>query len=567
MIRSSSLRRVWAVVQAVLIISSTMFTVSLVSIATSAGSAGPAAAAAPTCITSPTDFANALLAAIPAPDTASNIEAILAWEQMEGGNWYNTAKFNPLDTTLVYDNSQLYEPNPPAPVQAYNNWNDGVEATLITLTQTTIGGVNPYDAILAALAQGNNPQAVAQAIDNSVWGTTGVTGDLPPYAPAPNYDPPSPPWQPACSVNTSGQAWVTVAGGSDFCRPVGAGPDNVASYLACTPYNGSTFGTTITSGITDWGYNTDRAWVNVNGAVDYCRQVGLGPNNVASAVECTPFNGTSFGATVLSGVLDWGYPTGAAWVSVYGGVEYCRRVGTGPNNVASALACTPFNGTSFGSTSLSGIVDWGYPTAADWVNVNGAVDYCRQVGLGPNNVASALECTSFNLLSFGSTVLSGIVDWGYPTGAAWVSVSGGADYCRRVGAGPDNIASALECTSFNGTSFGSTSLSGIVDWGYPTGQNWVSLAGNATYCRQVGGGPNLVSSYLECTTFAGGDPSTYASGLADWGYGSGAGWAQGPGGVDYCAWQSPAILNCTSFSGQQFGYTQVSGPQPWGYGS
>ncbi|MHB8429992.1 MAG: hypothetical protein ACYDDZ_05610, partial [Acidimicrobiales bacterium] len=66
MIRSSSLRRVWAVVQAVLIISSTMITVSLVSIATSAGSAGPAAAAAPTCITSPTDFANALLAAIPA---------------------------------------------------------------------------------------------------------------------------------------------------------------------------------------------------------------------------------------------------------------------------------------------------------------------------------------------------------------------------------------------------------------------------------------------------------------------------------------------------------------------
>ncbi len=567
MIRSSSLRRLWAIVQAVLIISSTMVTVSLVSIATSASSAGPAAAAAPTCIASPTDFANALLAAIPAPDTASNIEAILAWEQMEGGNWYNTAKFNPLDTTLVYDNSQLYEPNPPAPVQAYNNWNDGVEATLITLTQTTIGGVNPYNAILAALAQGNNAQAVAQAIDNSVWGTTGVTGDLPPYASAPNYDPPSPPWQPACSVDTSGQAWVTVGGMSYFCRPVGAGPDNVASYLACTAYNGSSFGSTITSGVTDWGYDAGRAWVNVNGAVDYCRQVGAGPNWVNSYLACTSFNGSSFGPTTYSGLTDWGYATGASWVSVSGGADYCRRVGEGPNWVASYLACTFFNGSGFGPELTSGLTDWGYPTGQAWVNVNGIADYCRQVGVGPDWVASYLACTSFNGSGFGPELASGLTDWGYPTGAAWVSVYGGAGYCRRVGAGPDWVASYLACTSFNGSSFGSLSVSSLTDWGYPSGQNWVPLNGGVAYCRQVGAGPNLVSSYLECTTFTAGDPTDHLSGLADWGYGSGAGWAPGPGGVDYCAWQSPTNLSCTSFSGLQFGYTQISGPQTWGYGS
>ncbi|HYA68848.1 MAG TPA: hypothetical protein VED63_08955, partial [Acidimicrobiales bacterium] len=53
--------------------------------------------------------------------------------------------------------------------------------------------------------------------------------------------------------------------------------------------------------------------------------------------------------------------TGASWVQAGAGVDYCRRVGEGPDTVASYLACTPFNGTSFGTTVVSGLVDWGYP--------------------------------------------------------------------------------------------------------------------------------------------------------------------------------------------------------------
>ena len=33
------------------------------------------------------------------PVTADNVAAITAWEMAEGGHWYNTAYYNPLNTT------------------------------------------------------------------------------------------------------------------------------------------------------------------------------------------------------------------------------------------------------------------------------------------------------------------------------------------------------------------------------------------------------------------------------------------------------------------------------------
>jgi hypothetical protein len=56
---------------------------------------------------------------------------------------------------------------------------------------------------------------------------------------------------------------VHVSGGTvDYCRQTGASPDNVSSYLACTPFNGTTFGPTVSSGLIDWGYiNGSEQWV------------------------------------------------------------------------------------------------------------------------------------------------------------------------------------------------------------------------------------------------------------------------------------------------------------------
>ena len=47
----------------------------------------------------PSSWAGALLSAGGWPQTACNLGAVEAWERAEGGNWENSAAYNPLDTT------------------------------------------------------------------------------------------------------------------------------------------------------------------------------------------------------------------------------------------------------------------------------------------------------------------------------------------------------------------------------------------------------------------------------------------------------------------------------------
>ena len=124
----------------------------------------------------------------------------------------------------------------------------------------------------------------------------------------------------------------------------------MSSYVSCTLSTGTGFRQTITSGLIDWGYDTGRAWVDVNGdgKADYCRVVG-GPNITNGHVACTLSTGTGFGQTIMSPALDWGYDTGRSWVDVNGDgkADFCRRVG-GQNNVSSYVSCTLSTGTGFG---------------------------------------------------------------------------------------------------------------------------------------------------------------------------------------------------------------------------
>jgi hypothetical protein len=97
-------------------------------------------------INNPTDFANALLAAIGAPSTAANITSIVNWEAREGGNWNNTAKYNPINTTLNEPGATSINS---VGVKAYTSWAQGVQATAATL----LGG--QYNDIVTALRAGN----------------------------------------------------------------------------------------------------------------------------------------------------------------------------------------------------------------------------------------------------------------------------------------------------------------------------------------------------------------------------------------------------------------------------
>jgi hypothetical protein len=110
----------------------------------------------------PLSWAAALLSSGGWPRSACNLSAVTAWEAAEGGNWANTARFNPLDTTQAEPGSwSMNSVN----VQAYPSWAEGFTATLTTLRN------GRYGPVLAALAAGDDAQAVADAVAASPWGT------------------------------------------------------------------------------------------------------------------------------------------------------------------------------------------------------------------------------------------------------------------------------------------------------------------------------------------------------------------------------------------------------------
>ena len=93
-------------------------------------------------------WAQALLGYLGLPVTSQNLTAITAWELAEGGNWFNSARFNPLDTTMP-------EPGATAMngvgVKAYTSWAEGFTATIATLNNGL------YGPILAALRRATTP--------------------------------------------------------------------------------------------------------------------------------------------------------------------------------------------------------------------------------------------------------------------------------------------------------------------------------------------------------------------------------------------------------------------------
>jgi peptidoglycan hydrolase CwlO-like protein len=107
-------------------------------------------------------WAKALLVAMRLPVTADNVAAIAAWEMAEGGHWYNTAYYNPLNTTQSMPGATVFNS---VGVKAYTSWRQGLEATVKTLKN------GYYDAIIAALRRGNDSAAVAAAVGASPWGT------------------------------------------------------------------------------------------------------------------------------------------------------------------------------------------------------------------------------------------------------------------------------------------------------------------------------------------------------------------------------------------------------------
>jgi peptidoglycan hydrolase CwlO-like protein len=111
-------------------------------------------------------WAQAFLKSLGMPMTVDNVAAVLAWEMAEGGHWYNTAYYNPLNTTQSMPGATVFNS---VGVKAYTSWAQGLKATVITIRN------GYYGSILEALSRGNDARAVADAVAASPWGTGSFT--------------------------------------------------------------------------------------------------------------------------------------------------------------------------------------------------------------------------------------------------------------------------------------------------------------------------------------------------------------------------------------------------------
>jgi peptidoglycan hydrolase CwlO-like protein len=110
----------------------------------------------------PFTWAQALLQDLGMPVTSANLAAVTAWEMAEGGHWHNSAHYNPLNTTMREPGATSMNS---VGVKSYTSWAQGFTATIATLHD------GYYADILAALQNGTDAQAVADAVAASPWGT------------------------------------------------------------------------------------------------------------------------------------------------------------------------------------------------------------------------------------------------------------------------------------------------------------------------------------------------------------------------------------------------------------
>jgi hypothetical protein len=112
----------------------------------------------------PEQFAVDVLRRLGIKPTRQNVTGLVGWERAEGGHWHNTARFNPLNTTLNLPGSG--DTGSQGNISVYRNWRQGEKATAKTLKN------GRYEPILDAL-RGGSAQDVASAIGQTPWGTGG----------------------------------------------------------------------------------------------------------------------------------------------------------------------------------------------------------------------------------------------------------------------------------------------------------------------------------------------------------------------------------------------------------
>ena len=116
------------------------------------------------------EWATKLLTGLGAAATPEAIAAVTTWMAHEGGHWNNSANYNPLNTTLDMSGNESMNS---VGVKRYKSWEEGLQATINTLTGKS-ADARGYTSIVNAL-RGGNTSSILSSVSNSAW-VTGKTG-------------------------------------------------------------------------------------------------------------------------------------------------------------------------------------------------------------------------------------------------------------------------------------------------------------------------------------------------------------------------------------------------------
>jgi len=117
------------------------------------------------------EWAKALITKLGGSPTDANTGAILSWMAQEGGHWNNSAGYNPLNTTRGMPGAKLMDAGPGRShgVKHYTSWEQGLEATVLTLTEKA--EARGYDKVVNAIISGKDQNRIMDAVYASKWGT------------------------------------------------------------------------------------------------------------------------------------------------------------------------------------------------------------------------------------------------------------------------------------------------------------------------------------------------------------------------------------------------------------
>ena len=256
--------------------------------------------------------------------------------------------------------------------------------------------------------------------------------------------------QPIDWGHAENRTWLAVNGTITYCATVGDAPDTRA---ACVALGQDGWEEQSVSPVTDWGLPAGRTWVVSAQGPALCGLTDVGESR---RVVCITRTAEGWKTDTTPEVVDWGRVANRAFLSVNGRIDYCDLVGSDVKQVA----CLELGPSGWGPQTRSAVTEWGDPANRTWVVGREGPALCGRRG---GSMHGAVVCTERTDQGWTSHRSPAVLDTGYDAERAWVSAAGQVSFCSVVGDWPGNMRVAT--TDLTTSGWGAQSISPRTDWG------------------------------------------------------------------------------------------------------